>query len=87
MCAKHPRRSTAEPKPKHKLCEHEFVTSQGSAGTRFQRSIEARNVFLAETAAFEMGSLSLENALQLVVLYAEARTTSSTRLPSGGWAG
>jgi hypothetical protein len=48
------------------------VTSQGSAGTRFQRSIQARNVFLAETAAFEMGTLSLEDALQLVVLYAEA---------------
>ena len=48
------------------------MTSQGSPGTRFRRSIEARNVFLAETAAFEMGSLSLEDALQLVVLYAEA---------------
>ena len=54
------------------FCEHAFVTSQGSPGTRFQRSIQARNVFLAETAAFEMGSLSLEDALQLVVLYAEA---------------
>jgi hypothetical protein len=48
------------------------VTSQGSPNTRFQRSIEKRNLFLAETAAFEMGTLSLENALQLVVLYAEA---------------
>jgi hypothetical protein len=48
------------------------VTSEGSAGTRFRRSIQARNVFLAETAAFEMGSLSLEDAPQLVVLYAEA---------------
>jgi hypothetical protein len=54
------------------LCEHAFVTSQGSAGTRFRRSIQARNVLLAETAAFEMGTLSLEDALQLVVLYAEA---------------
>jgi HEAT repeat protein len=48
------------------------VTSQGSPGTRFQRSVQTRNVFLAETAAFELGTLSLENALQLVVLYAEA---------------
>ena len=39
---------------------------------RFRRSIEGRNVFLAETAALEMGSLSLEDALKLVVLYAEA---------------
>ena len=44
----------------------------GLASIRFQRSIQVRNVFLAETAAFEMGSLLLEDALQLVVLYAEA---------------
>jgi hypothetical protein len=37
------------------------VSSQRTAGTRFQRSIQARNVFLAETAAFEMGTLSLED--------------------------
>jgi hypothetical protein len=49
-----------------------FVTSQGSAGTRFQRAVDVRNVILAETAAFEMGRLSLEDALALVVLYAEA---------------
>src|SRR6476646_8202875 len=48
------------------LCEHAFVMSQGSARIRYQRSIQARNVFLAETAAFEMRTLSLEDALQLV---------------------
>jgi hypothetical protein len=49
------------------------VTSQGSAGTRFDRAVRGRNRFLAETAAFEMGALTLADALALVVLYAEAR--------------
>jgi hypothetical protein len=34
--------------------------------------VEKRSLVLAETAAFEMGVLTLEEALQLVVLYAEA---------------
>jgi hypothetical protein len=34
--------------------------------------VRVRNVVLAETAAFEMKTLSLEDALALVVLYAEA---------------
>ena len=54
-----------------RLCEHVFVTAQGSADTRFRRAVRGRNLFLAETAAFELGSLSLADALSLVVLYAE----------------
>ena len=69
------------------LCEHAFVMSQGSARIRYQRSIQARNVFLAETAAFEMGTLSLEDALQLACCTRKRRTTSSTRPPSDGSAG
>ncbi len=49
-----------------------FVTSQGSATARFQRAIRGRHLFQAETAAFEMTTMSLEDALALVVLYAEA---------------
>ena len=49
------------------------MTSQGSPESRFQRAVASRNLFLAETAAFEMEALSLEDALQLVVLYAEAK--------------
>jgi hypothetical protein len=49
-----------------------FVTAQGSAGTRFERAVRSRNLFLAETAAFEMGTLTLKDALALIVLYAEA---------------
>lgn len=48
-----------------------FVTAHGSASTRFRRAVEKRNLFLAETAAFEMETLTLEDALALVVLYAE----------------
>ena len=49
-----------------------FVTSQGSAHGRFTRAIRARNVFQAELAALELEGVSLDDALQLVYLYAEA---------------
>ncbi len=39
---------------------------------RFRRALRGRNLFLAETAAFEMGVLTLDDALSLVALYAEA---------------
>jgi len=45
----------------------------GIAGSRFERAVRGRDLFLAETAAFEMSELSLVNALALVVLYAEAK--------------
>ena len=48
-----------------------FVTAQGSPRTRFRRAIERRSLLNAELAAREMGRLSLEQALALVVLYAE----------------
>lgn len=49
-----------------------FVTSDGSPLTRFRRAIDARNVFLAETAARELNFVSLDDARLLVDLYAEA---------------
>jgi hypothetical protein len=48
------------------------LTADGNARVRFRRAVEKRSLVLAETAAYEMGVLSLEEALQLVVLYAEA---------------
>ena len=48
-----------------------FVTSQGSPATRFKRAIERRSLINAELAAREMTQVSLEQALQLVILYAE----------------
>ena len=52
------------------MCEHLFVSSQGSPHTRFARAIKRRQVFQAEIAARELGRLSLNDALSLVCLYA-----------------
>jgi hypothetical protein len=46
------------------------MTSQGTAHGRFQRAIHRRHVQAAETAAREMGGLSLANALSLCELLA-----------------
>jgi hypothetical protein len=48
------------------------MTSQGTAHGRFQRAIHQRNVLAAETAAREMGGLSLADALSLCELLANA---------------
>jgi hypothetical protein len=47
------------------------VTAHGSPATRFARAIERRSLINAELAAREMTVVSLEHALQLVILYAE----------------
>jgi nitrogen fixation protein FixH len=47
------------------------VTSEGHPLAFFWRAIKARNVVAAEAAARELPTLTLENALQLVQLYAE----------------
>lgn len=46
-----------------------FVTYEGSPGTRSQRAISRGDMMGAETAAFELGTLSLQDALALVALY------------------
>ena len=48
------------------------MTAQPSPPIRFRRAIDARSVLLAELTAREMRHLTLEDALELVVLYAEA---------------
>jgi hypothetical protein len=48
-----------------------FVTAEAHAQVRFRRAIERRALWLAENAARELPNLSLEDALQLVKLYAE----------------
>jgi len=48
------------------------MTSEGTARGRFQRAIHARNLLNAETAAREMGGLSLADALALCELLAAA---------------
>ncbi len=52
-------------------CEHTFVTAQPNAQVRFRRAIERRALWMAEDAARELPNLPLEDALQLVRLYAE----------------
>jgi hypothetical protein len=44
------------------LCEHAFVTSQGSAYGRFRRALGTRNPTLAFAAARQLPSLSLADA-------------------------
>ncbi len=47
------------------------MTAQPHAHVRFRRAIERRALWLAEDAARELPNLALEDALQLVHLYAE----------------
>ena len=48
-----------------------FVTAEAHARVRFPRAIERRGLWLAEDAARELPNLPLQDALQLVHLYAE----------------
>jgi hypothetical protein len=48
------------------------MTSQGSAHARFQRAIQRGDLLNAETAARELGALSVSDALALVLLYQRA---------------
>ena len=48
-----------------------FVTAEPHAHVRFRRAIERRALWMAEDAARELPNLALEDALQLVHLYAE----------------
>jgi hypothetical protein len=59
-----------------------FVTSQGSATTRYRRAIETRSVVLAELAAREMGHVPRGDALAFVTLY--AASSSPKALPDSG---
>jgi hypothetical protein len=53
-------------------CENiRSVTAQPIAHVRFRRAIERRALWMAEDAARELPSLPLDDALQLVHLYAE----------------
>lgn len=47
------------------------MTSQGSTYGRFDRAISRGDIYAAELAAIELGSLSLASARALLGLYAE----------------
>jgi hypothetical protein len=50
------------------LCEHPFVTAQGSAYHRFRRALDHRNVTEALSAASEIQVIGLVEALELTLL-------------------
>jgi hypothetical protein len=47
------------------------VTSDGSAYSRFQRALKTRNLNLIRTAAAELGSVSLLDAVSILVVIRE----------------
>jgi hypothetical protein len=47
------------------------MTSQGSAHARFQRALHRKHLLATETAARELGSLNLTEALDLTLLIRE----------------
>lgn len=52
------------------MCEHLFV-QKGSPHGRFTRAVERRNLLAAESAARELGQLSLSDALAFLFLVAD----------------
>jgi hypothetical protein len=53
------------------VCEHVFVTSQGSAYMRFRRALDRGNATEALSAASELQFVSLAEALELTLLLAD----------------
>jgi hypothetical protein len=54
--------------PNEELCEHLFVTSQGSAFMRLRRALDRGNVTEAFSAASELEHVGLGEALELCLL-------------------
>jgi hypothetical protein len=50
------------------LCEHPFVTAQGSPYVRFRRALDRGNVTEALSAASELSHVGLHEALELCLL-------------------
>jgi hypothetical protein len=48
-----------------------FVTSDGSAATRFERALRSGNLLIVRAAAAEMPRINLSDALRILALYAE----------------
>lgn len=53
------------------LCEHAFVSIKGSPYARFQRALQTRNLRIIETAALELETIQLDDALTILALMAE----------------
>ena len=61
------------------VCERLFVTSQGSAYSRFQRSLTTGNLQLIEAAAAELPKVSLEDARAVLVVVAQRGDPAAAR--------
>jgi hypothetical protein len=59
--------------PRVSPCEHAFVTSQGHAYARFRRALLTKNVKLIDAAAHELHHVGLDDALRVLVVFAERR--------------
>src|SRR4051812_36804504 len=55
------------------LCEHVFVTAQGSAYQRFRRALLTGNPSVIDAAARELPQISLEDALRVLVVLGKTR--------------
>jgi hypothetical protein len=56
-----------------------FVTSQGSPYSRFRRALESGNLLLIRSAAGELPSVDLKDALQVCLVLREAEPESFER--------
>jgi hypothetical protein len=54
-----------------RLCEHMFVTSQGSAYGRFIRALATGNLTIIKAAAAELPRVGLQDALEVCLLFRE----------------
>ena len=50
------------------VCEHAFVTAQGSAYSQFKRALDRRNLLVAWSLAAEIPKVALADALALLLL-------------------
>ena len=70
----------------HYLCEHTFVTSQGSPTARFRRALATGNATLVLEAAAELPKLGLDDALAVCLVLARERDPRYPRA-AGRWLG
>ena len=66
-------------------CEPMFVTSHGSAYSRFQRALTTGNLQLIEAVAAEVPKVSLEDALAILMCSRVGETLGSSGPRRGGW--
>ena len=58
--------------PERDLCEHTFVTSQGSPYSRFKRALKTGNLNIIRSAAAELPQVDLGHALAVCMAIREA---------------